>query len=101
MLRRGTIPGLKVRRGQRAIRAIPASPVRQAQQVRWAQSAQQAPKARLGRGGLRGLLEIPHKGEVASIGSLVDVLEGQPTRPAKGHDFLLAPSPGRPHTHRA
>jgi hypothetical protein len=50
---------------------IPASPVRQAQQVRWAQPAQQAP---LGRGGPRGLLEIPHKGEVASIGSLVDVL---------------------------
>jgi hypothetical protein len=48
---------------------IPASPVRQAQQVRWAQPAQQAPKAPLGRGGPRGLLEIPHKGEVAPISS--------------------------------
>ena len=69
---------------------IPASPVRQAQQVRWAQSAQQVPKATLGRGGPRDLLEIPHKGEVASIGSLVDVLESQPIG-------QLAPSPSRPH----
>ena len=48
---------------------IPASPVRQAQQVRLAQPAQQAPKVLLGRGGPRGLLEIPHNGEAASIGS--------------------------------
>ena len=84
------LPGLKVRRGQRAIKAIPASPVRQAQQVRWAQSAQQVPK---GRGGPRGLLEIPHKGEVASIGSLVDVLESQPIGQRRAMTFCWLQAP--------
>ena len=68
----------------------PASPVRQAQQVRWAQSAQQVPK---GRGGPRGLLEIPHKGEVASIGSLVDVLESQPIGQRRAMTFCWLQAP--------
>ena len=68
----GGLQGLQVRREQRAIKVIPASPVRQAQQVQWAQQARKAP---LGRGGPRGLLEIPHKGEAASVGGLIDVLE--------------------------
>jgi hypothetical protein len=55
---------------------IPASPVRQAQQVRWAQPVQQAPKDPL------GLLEIPHKGEAASIGGLADVLESVGDNPS-------------------
>jgi hypothetical protein len=72
---------------------IPASPARQAQQVRWAQPAQQAPKAPLGRGGPRGLLEIPHKGEVASIGSLVDVLESQPIGQRRAMTFCSLQAP--------
>jgi len=71
----GGLQGLQVRREQRAIKVIPASPARQAQQVRSAQQAQQVPKAPLDLGGPRGLLEIPHKGEAASNGGLVDVLE--------------------------
>ena len=69
------LQGLQVRRGQRAIEVIPASPVRQALQVRWAQQAQQVPKDPLDLGDPRGLLEIPHKNEGASVGGLVDVLE--------------------------
>jgi hypothetical protein len=48
---------------------IPASPVRQARQVRSAQQAPQVPKDPLDLGDPRGLLEIPHNGEAASIGS--------------------------------
>ena len=71
-----------------------ASPVRQAQQVRWAQPAQRAPLGRGGPRGPRALLEIPHKGEVASIGSLVDVLESQPIgqRRAMAFCWLQAPA---------
>jgi hypothetical protein len=54
---------------------IPASPVRQARQVRWVQQARQVPKDPLDLGDPRGLLEIPHNGDAASIGGLVDVLE--------------------------
>src|SRR5262249_2315927 len=43
------------------------------QQVRSAQQAQQAPRDPLDLGDPRGLLEIPHNGEAASVGSGVDV----------------------------
>ena len=71
----------------------PASPVRQAQQVRWAQPAQQAPKDPLDRGDPRGLLEIPHKGEAASIGSFVDVLESQPIGQRRAMTFCWLQAP--------
>ena len=52
----------------------------QAQQVRSVQQAQQAPKDPLDPGDPWGLLEIPRKGEAASIGSgVVDVLEFRPS----------------------
>jgi hypothetical protein len=61
--------GPQVLRERRAIKVILASPARQAQQVRSAQQAQQVPKDPLDRGDPRGLLEILHNGEAASIGS--------------------------------
>ena len=61
--------GLQGRREQRAIKVIPASPARQARQARSAQQAQQVRKDPLDLGDPRGLLEIPHNGEAASIGS--------------------------------
>ena len=47
-------------RGEKGDKVIPASPARQAQQV---------PKDPLDLADPRGLLEIPHNGEAASIGS--------------------------------
>jgi len=49
---------------------IPESPVRQARQVRWVQQARQVPKDPLDLGDPRGLPEIRHNGEAASVGSV-------------------------------